>query len=188
MPMTNEKELEIRSKLIKLLKPQIEDEEFFCKEFFFHRPILGNSELENLIDSEMEQYTEKGTLRLAEILFELSKAPPSTSYTPDGGKIHFTFKVHRYTCLCLYERAAQNDSAEGCYKASQMYFNGGCGIPKDIDKAREYSTKASKLGYIVKEEPIPKLISANFMSTYMTTRKSKKSFWERLFGKKDKKQ
>ena len=33
IPMVNEKELEIRDRLIKLLKPQIEDEEIFCKEF-----------------------------------------------------------------------------------------------------------------------------------------------------------
>ena len=32
MPMINEKELEIRERLIKLLEPQIEDEEHFRKE------------------------------------------------------------------------------------------------------------------------------------------------------------
>ena len=43
MPMVNEKEIEIRERLIQLLKPQIEDEEYFRKEFFFHRSILGQA-------------------------------------------------------------------------------------------------------------------------------------------------
>lgn len=181
MPMVNEKELEIRDRLVKLLKPQIDDEEHFCKEFFFHRSILGQTEMENLIESEMEQYTEKGTLRLAEILFELSKAPYSTSYTPDGGKIHFSYKVHRLVCLCLYERAAQNGSAEGYYKASQMYMSGGCGIPKNEEKATEYLNKAKELGYIHKEdETITKLVSAKFVTT---EKPKKKSFWDKLLGR-----
>ena len=180
MPMINEKELEIRERLIKLLEPQIEDEEHFRKEFFFHRSILGQVEMESLIDSEMEQYTEKGTLRLAEILFELSKAPPATSYTPDGGKIHFSYKVHRLVCLCLYERAAQNGSAEGYYKASQMYSSGGCGIPKNPEKATQYSIKAKELGYISKDEPTTKLVSTKFITNEQP---KKKSFWDKLFGK-----
>lgn len=180
MPMVNEKELEIRDRLIQLLKPQIEDEEQFCKEFFFHRSILGQTEMESLIDSEMEQYTEKGTLRLAEILFELSKAPHSTTYNPDGSKTHFNYKVHRLVCLCLYERAAQNGSAEGYYKASKMYISGDCGIPKNIEKATEYLNKSKELGYICQEdENITNLISTK----YITKQVKKKSFWDRFFKK-----
>lgn len=171
----------LRDRFIELLKPQITDEELFRKEWIFRKDLTKNEEVDILLKSELEKYTEKGTLRLAEILWDAGNAPSPVTETLDGRGIHWHWKFHRLACLCLYERAAQNESGEGYYRASQLYYTGECGIPKNSVKATEYSLKAKELGYKFTDyENIIKLVGK---MPIFGEKPKKKSFWDKLMGR-----
>ena len=165
--------LRIRNKLIELLRPQIEDEEFFCREFVFHKSIIEYPDLESLIDAEMDQYSEERTLKIASIFDDLSRPVLSER------NIHTSFKFHFNTSLCLYERAVKHDSAKGYYRASQLYATGGGGIAKDSEKAHAYLIKSKELGYVPNEYHID--IQSLAKALVPKEEPQKQSFWDRIF-------
>lgn len=142
--MKNEIAEQIIAKSISVIEKFIEDKaEFTSDIYFIYENIKELDELNSLLEQEQKEYSEEGTIRIAEILFEASRMPLSRN------GLHYTYPdsiFKQKPSLYFYERAAENGSIKAMGEVATLLKNGYGGIKIDVQRSKELRRFAAEHG------------------------------------------